>query len=77
MKFRPGEKVKSGPDGPVMEVLAASERLAICQWDADGALHKDVFETAALTHVSVQQAQQPQPPAPGDDGSGAGPSGSG
>jgi hypothetical protein len=49
-----------------MEVLAASERLAICRWEIDGTLHKDVFETKSLSHIASQQQQQPQP-GEGDD----------
>jgi hypothetical protein len=60
LKFNPGDKVRQGPDGPVMEILAASERLAICGWEIEGVTHKDVFETPTLTRISIQQQQQPQ-----------------
>lgn len=60
MKFLRGDRVRQGPDGPLMEVLAASERLAICTWEIDGTWHNEVFETKSLARIAVQQQQQPQ-----------------
>lgn len=50
-----------------MEVLAASERLAICGWIQDGTNREEVFELAGLRKVVAQQAQQPQPAPDADE----------
>jgi uncharacterized protein YodC (DUF2158 family) len=67
MSFRKGDKVRVSVDGPTIEVLAASERLAICGWTQDGISREEVFELAKLRRIVVQQAQQPQQPAPDED----------
>ena len=47
-----------------MDVLGASEKLAICAWiDADGQ-HEEIFSTDSLRKVVQQMQQQPQEPAP-------------
>ena len=45
-----------------MEVLAASQTWAICEWASGSARIADLFEIRSLHKVSVQQAQQPQLP---------------
>ena len=63
MKLNKGDKVRSSPGGPVMEVLAASPAWAICEWFSGGVRQANLFEVGALQKIGVsQQAQQPQPP---------------
>ena len=63
MPFKRGDKVKDGPDGHVMEVLASSDNLTLCSFEEGGAVRQSVFETRRLHAVAAQQQQQPQPPA--------------
>ncbi|HUR89799.1 MAG TPA: hypothetical protein VMZ74_11985 [Ramlibacter sp.] len=62
MAIEKGDKVRSSPHGPMMEVLAASQTWAICEWVSGGARIADLFEIGKLQKVAAQQAQQPQPP---------------
>ena len=62
MSIEKGDKVRSSPQGPLMEVLAASHAWAICEWTSGGARIADLFEVGNLHKVAVQQAQQPQAP---------------
>ena len=57
-----GDKVRSAEDGPLMDVLAASDTWAICEWIHEGSARVDLFEVARLKKLAVQQAQPPQPP---------------
>lgn len=63
MSITKGDKVRSTPGGPVMEVLAASPAWAICEWFTGGVRQANLFEVSTLQKVAAQQAQQPQPPA--------------
>jgi uncharacterized protein YodC (DUF2158 family) len=60
--FKRGDKVQEFEGGPTMEVLAASDTLAICEYDDNGLMRHSIFEVAKLRKLVVQQAQQPQPP---------------
>ena len=65
MSISKGDKVRSAPGGPVMEVLAASPAWAICEWFSAGVRQANLFEVGTLQKVTIgQQAQQPQPPQP-------------
>ena len=66
VRVQKGEKVRSAPGGPVMEVRAVGDTLAICEWQAEGVLKQEIFGVSELMPVVAgQQAQQPQPtPAP-------------
>ena len=66
MPFKRGERVKDGPDGAVMEVLASSDNLTLCIYDEGGMARQSVFETRKLYPVAAQQQQQPQPEPPSD-----------
>jgi uncharacterized protein YodC (DUF2158 family) len=66
MSISKGDKVRSAPGGPEMEVLAASPAWAICEWFSGGVRQANLFEVGTLQKVIGQQAQQPQPPV-GDD----------
>lgn len=60
-----GDKVRASADGPLMDVLGASEKLAICSWVDDGGLQREeIFPTTNLRRVIQQLQQQPQ----ADDG---------
>jgi hypothetical protein len=61
MPFKRGDKVKDGPDGLVMEVLASSDNLTLCGFEDGGVARQSVFETRKLLQVAVQQQQQQQP----------------
>jgi hypothetical protein len=46
-----------------MQVVAATDHLAICEWQEGGATQRAVYRHAELLPVTVmQQAQQPQAP---------------
>jgi len=62
MAIKKGDKVRVlRGDGPVMEVRAAGDSLAICEWRDGAVMKQDVFSVSDLQPVAVQYAQQPQP----------------
>jgi uncharacterized protein YodC (DUF2158 family) len=64
MPIKKGDKVRARPDGPVMEVRAAGDSLAICEWLDAGAVRQATFSVSELMPVVTQYAQQPQPTEP-------------
>jgi uncharacterized protein YodC (DUF2158 family) len=61
-RFTKGDKVRSHDGGPVMEVIACSEHVALCAWQHDGRRQEDAFPVDHLHKQVSQQQQQPQPP---------------
>ena len=62
MRLKRGDKVRQDNGDKVMEVLAASDVLALCAHDENGEIKQSVFQVAHLRKATTQQAQQPQPP---------------
>ena len=62
MSISKGVKVVLASGGAFLDVVACSERLAICEWDEGGQKKQDVFEKHLLRAVLVEPLQ------PGDTG---------
>ena len=66
MPIKKGDKVRGSWGGPVMEVRAAGDSLAICEWLDGSNVKQEIFSVAELVPVVMQQAQQAQQPQPTD-----------
>ena len=65
MPIKKGDKVRADWGGPVMDVRAAGDSLAICEWLDGASVRQDIFRIDELRPATVgQQAQQPQPTPP-------------